>query len=309
MIKQARIPYAKHPTETFSELGLSTTLQERISALGYETPTPIQQKAIPPLLEGRDVIGIAKTGTGKNAAFALPLIDQLKGKSSKPQVLCLTPTRELALQVAAAFSKYNQGNQHKVLCVYGGQTITKQLQALKQAPTIIIGTPGRVMDLIKRKRLDISAINALVLDEADEMLRMGFIDDVEWILSQTPSDRQTALFSATMAKAIKKIAEKQLQSPLAINISNANKAAESIKQFFWQVNNQEKMATLSRIIQAEMHDAMIIFVRTKNQTIEVAEKLQAQGYADAINGDIAQSTRESAIKRLRQGKNQLSDCN
>lgn len=288
--------------DSFSQLGLSEKLQNRIQKLGYEKPTQIQQQAIPALLKGQDVIGIAKTGTGKTAAFALPLIDQLK-PSKKPQLLCLTPTRELALQVAAAFSDYSQNSPHKVTCVYGGEAISKQLQALRQSPSIIVGTPGRVMDLIKRNKLDISAINNLVLDEADEMLRMGFIDDVEWILSHTPAERQTALFSATMPKAIKQIAEKQLKDPIEINIGSANKTAESITQFFWQVNNQEKMATLSRIIQAETHDAMIIFVRTKSLTVDVAEKLQAQGLnADAINGDMAQAARESAVKRLKQGK-------
>ncbi len=290
---------------TFSDLALLPEVQKAISAIGYEKPSPIQEQAIPHLLAGRDVLGVAQTGTGKTAAFALPLLTNILSKETTkkkaPQILCLAPTRELAIQVAEAFqsyAKYIKGFQ--VLPVYGGADYRGQIRQLERGVQVVVGTPGRVMDHIRKGTLKLNDIKAMVLDEADEMLRMGFIDDVEWILEQLPEQYQTALFSATMPNQIKKITQKYLNDPAEVTIKVKTQTASTITQRFVQLRNNEKMDTLTRILEVEEFDAMIIFVRTKNATLEVAEKLQARGYAaEALNGDIAQNQREKTVQRLK----------
>jgi len=288
----------------FSNLGLSEQMLHAVQALGYERPTPIQEQTIPLLLEGRDVIGQAQTGTGKTAAFALPLISRLDMAATLPQILVLAPTRELAIQVAEAFQQY--GHHIKgfhVLPVYGGQSYEIQLRQLKRNPQVIVGTPGRVMDHIRRGTLKLESLQAMVLDEADEMLRMGFIDDVDWILEHTPKDRQTALFSATMPSAIRRIAEAHLNNPEHVTIKEKTTTASTIRQRYWMVSGRNKMDALTRILEFEPFDGVLIFVRTKTATVEVAERLEARGYgATALNGDIQQSQREKIVGQLKKGK-------
>ncbi len=287
----------------FSELALSKSVFKAIDEVGYEMPTPIQAAAIPLLLEGRDVVGQAQTGTGKTAAFAAPLLSRIDLEIGAPQVLVLTPTRELAIQVAEAFQRYAAFMRgFHVLPIYGGQDYGGQLRQLKRGVHVVVGTPGRVMDHMRRGTLKLDRLHALVLDEADEMLRMGFIEDVEWILEQTPAERQTALFSATMPKAVRNIAERHLNKPehLAIKVKTAT--AESIRQRYWMVRGLHKLDALTRILEAEIFDGMIVFVRTKVSTEELARKLQARGYASAaLNGDIAQKQRERTVEQLKTG--------
>lgn len=288
----------------FDQLALNKNLLKALDDVGYETPSPIQAETIPLLLDGRDIIGQAQTGTGKTAAFALPLISNLDMKQKDPQLLVLAPTRELAIQVAEAFQKYakHMKNFH-VLPVYGGSDYSGQIRALKRGVHVVVGTPGRVMDHIRKGTLKLGTLGALVLDEADEMLRMGFIDDVEWILEQTPDDRQIALFSATMPQQIRRIATKYLNNPEQVTIKVKTATAETIRQRFWPVSGLHKLDALTRILEAEEFDAMIIFVRTKNSTVELADKLSARGYAaSALNGDIAQNQRERTITNLKNGK-------
>jgi len=272
--------------------------------VGYETPSPIQAQIIPLMMVGRDVLGQAQTGTGKTAAFALPVLSRLDLKQKDPQVLVLAPTRELAIQVAEAFQSYaSQIKGFHVLPIYGGQDYTTQLRQLNRGAHVIVGTPGRVMDHMRRGTLKLDQLKTLILDEADEMLRMGFIDDVEWILEQTPAGRQTALFSATMPTEIRKIAQKYLNNPEQVTIKVKTATAENIRQRYWFVSGIHKMDALTRILEAENFDGMIIFVRTKTATIEVAEKLEARGFsASAINGDMSQALRERAIENLKSGK-------
>lgn len=288
----------------FNEMGLIKPVLKALDDLGYETPTSIQAETIPHVLEGRDLLGQAQTGTGKTAAFALPLLSRIDIKLKKPQVLVLAPTRELAIQVAESFKSY--GSRIKgfnVLPVYGGQAYSGQLNQLKRGVHVIVGTPGRLMDLMKRGALDFSRLMTLVIDEADEMLRMGFIDDVEWILEQIPKDRQIALFSATMPAPIKKIAVKYLTNPKDVSIRLRTATAATIRQRFWMVKGTHKLDALTRILEAETFDAIIVFVRTKTSTLELAEKLEARGYsAVALNGDIAQNARERTIDRFKKGK-------
>jgi ATP-dependent RNA helicase DeaD len=288
----------------FNEMGLIKPVLKALNDLGYETPTSIQAETIPHVLEGRDLLGQAQTGTGKTAAFALPLLSRIDVKLKKPQVLVLAPTRELAIQVAESFKSY--GSRIKgfnVLPVYGGQAYSGQLNQLKRGVHVIVGTPGRLMDLMKRGALDFSRLITLVIDEADEMLRMGFIDDVEWILEQTPPGRQIALFSATMPAPIKKIAVKYLTDPKDVSIRLRTATAATIRQRFWMVKGTHKLDALTRILEAETFDAIIVFVRTKTATLELAEKLEARGYAAvALNGDIAQNARERTIDRFKKGK-------
>ncbi len=289
---------------SFKDLALDKSLLKILDEVGYESPSPIQAQAIPLLLDGRDIIGQAQTGTGKTAAFALPLISNMDLKQKDPQLLVLAPTRELAIQVAEAFQKYATylKNFH-VLPVYGGADYSGQIRALKRGVHVVVGTPGRVMDHIRKGTLKLGGLSALVLDEADEMLRMGFIDDVEWILEQTPEDRQIALFSATMPHQIRRIATKYLNNPEQVTIKVKTATAETIRQRFWPVSGLHKLDALTRILEAEEFDAMIIFVRTKNSTAELADKLSARGYAAAaLNGDIAQNQRERTIKNLKSGK-------
>jgi len=289
---------------TFSDLGLPQSLLAALREVGYETPSPIQAATIPALLAGRDMIGQAQTGTGKTAAFALPALALLESPASKPQVLVLAPTRELAIQVAEAFQKYaHHIPGFQVLPIYGGQSYLPQLTALKRGVHVVVGTPGRVIDHLERGSLDLSQLRMLVLDEADEMLRMGFIDDVEAVLKKTPDTRQVALFSATMPNQIRRIAQTYLKDPTEIAIKSQTSTAENIRQRFWMVSGINKLDALTRIMEAEPFDAMIIFARTKLGTDELAEKLAARGFsAAAINGDVEQKTRERTIQRLKDGQ-------
>ena len=288
----------------FSDLKLIEPLYKALNEVGYETPSPIQALTIPLILEGRDVLGQAQTGTGKTAAFALPLLSKLDIKQKDPQVLVLAPTRELAIQVAEAFQKYAKFiKDFHVAPIYGGQDYSGQLRMLRRGAHVVVGTPGRVMDHMRKGTLKLDNLTCLVLDEADEMLRMGFIDDVEWVLEQLPKQRQIALFSATMPTAIRRIADNYLRNPEHVTIKVKTTTAETIRQRYWTVSGMHKLDALTRILEAETFDGMIIFVRTKNATIELAEKLEARGFsAAAINGDLAQNQREKTIEKLKNGK-------
>ena len=290
-------------TPSFSEMDLPKHLLKVLDEVGYETPSPIQAQAIPHLMKGLDILGHAPTGTGKTAAFALPLLSRLDMSKKHVQVMVLAPTRELAIQVAEAFQRY--GSQIKgfhVLPIYGGQDYSGQIRQLKRGVQVVVGTPGRVMDHMRKGTLKLDNIQALVLDEADEMLRMGFIDDVEWILEKTPENHQMALFSATMPKQIERIARRYLNDPREISIKSKTATADTISQRFWLVSGMHKLDALTRILEVETFDAIIIFVRTKTATIELAEKLEARGYSSAaINGDMAQKSREMMINRLKKG--------
>ncbi len=292
------------PIPSFSDLNIPAPILKALKEVGYEAPSPIQAATIPLLLEGRDVLGQAQTGTGKTAAFALPVLSRIDTKQTAPQALVLAPTRELAIQVAEAFQTYaaHMKNFH-VLPIYGGQSYGPQLQALRRGVQVIVGTPGRVIDHIEKGSLDLSQLKTLVLDEADEMLRMGFIDDVEQILQQIPDERQIALFSATMPPAIKRIAKTYLRDPSEVTVAAKTGTAENITQRYWLVAGMQKLDALTRILEAEPFDGMIIFARTKLGTEELATKLQARGFAaTAINGDMAQVQRERTIEQLKNGK-------
>jgi len=292
------------PVTAFDQLALNTSILNALNDVGYEIPSPIQAQTIPLLLEGRDVLGQAQTGTGKTAAFALPLLNNLDLKQKEPQVLVLAPTRELAIQVAEAFQKYAKYlKDFHVLPIYGGQDYRGQIRALKRGVHVVVGTPGRVMDHMRRGTLKLDNLTSLVLDEADEMLRMGFIDDVEWILEQTPANRRIALFSATMPQQIRRIATKYLNDPAQITIQVKTTTADTIRQRYWPVSGVHKLDALTRILEAEAFEGMIVFVRTRTATVELAEKLEARGYASAaLNGDIPQNQRERTIEQLKQGK-------
>jgi ATP-dependent RNA helicase DeaD len=292
------------PVIRFSDLGLSEPVLKAVNQAGYETPSPIQAQSIAPLLEGRDLLGQAQTGTGKTAAFSLPLLSRIDVKAKTPQMLVLAPTRELAIQVAEAIQSYAKHMKGlHVLPIYGGQSVGIQLRQLQRNPQVIVGTPGRILDHIRRRTLKLGALKSLVLDEADEMLRMGFIDDVETILKETPESRQVALFSATMPGPIHRVATRYLKDPVEIRIKSKTSTMETINQRYWQVTGMHKLEALTRILEVEEFDAMIIFVRTKNATTELAEKLEARGYSSsAINGDMNQAAREKAIERTKKGK-------
>ncbi len=285
----------------FVDLALAEPLLKVLDTLGYEVPTPIQAAAIPPLLAGKDILGQAQTGTGKTAAFALPLLHRIDLRKDKPQVLVLAPTRELAIQVSEAFQRYAaQLPGFHVLPIYGGQDYGTQIRALKRGVHVVVGTPGRVMDHMRKGTLKLDSLKTLVLDEADEMLRMGFIDDVEWVLEQLPTQRQIALFSATMPTAIRRIAKSHLLEPAEVTIDVKARTAATVRQRYWFVSGAHKLDALTRILEAETFDATIIFVRTKTATAELAEKLAARGYRTAaLNGDIAQKERERTIERLK----------
>ena len=295
---------SQHTVTRFDELGLPAPLMRALEEVGYETPSAIQAMTIPHLLDGRDLLGQAQTGTGKTAAFALPLLARLDLKVNAPQVLVLAPTRELAIQVAEAFQRYAAHLEgFHVLPIYGGQDYRTQLRGLKRGPQVVVGTPGRIMDHMKRGSLSLDRLSCLVLDEADEMLRMGFIEDVEWILEQTPGQRQLALFSATMPDAIKRITRNYLRDPAEVIIKVKQTTAETIRQRVWMVSGLHKLDALTRILEVEEFDGMIIFVRTRIATTELAEKLNARGYAAApLNGDIAQAQREKTVESLKQGR-------
>ena len=289
---------------SFDDLDLSAPIMKVLKDVGYESPSPIQSQTIPLVMAGKDLVGQAQTGTGKTAAFALPLLSRIDLKKKIPQVLVLTPTRELAIQVAEAFqtyAKYIKG--FHVLPIYGGQEYGAQLRPLKRGVHVVVGTPGRVMDHMRRGTLKLDELDCLVLDEADEMLRMGFIDDVEWVLEESPDGRQIALFSATMPNEIRKIAKKHLQDPEQVTIKNKTATVETIRQRYWMVSGAHKLDALTRIMEAENTDGVIIFVRTRISTVELAEKLQARGYsATALNGDLQQKQRERTIAQLKSGK-------
>lgn len=288
---------------TFRDLNLPTELLKALDEVGYETPSPIQAKTIPLLMAGTDVLGNAPTGTGKTAAFGLPLLSRVDVTDNHVQLMVLTPTRELAIQVAEALQRYaSHMKGFHVLPIYGGQEYSGQIRQLKRGVHVIVGTPGRIMDHIRKRTLDLSGLRALVLDEADEMLRMGFLDDVEWILEQMPKERQMALFSATMPKEVKRISQKYLRDPEVVEIKSLTATAETITQRYWLVSNAHKLDALTRILEVEPFDAMLIFVRTKLATTELAQRLEARGYsASALNGDMVQKSREDMIKRLKNG--------
>jgi ATP-dependent RNA helicase DeaD len=289
---------------SFAELDLPAFLLETLGKVGYEKPSPIQQATIPALLQGNDIVGMAQTGTGKTAAFALPILARIDVSNPKTQALVLCPTRELAIQVAEAFQTYAEGMRgFHVLPVYGGQDMNRQLQALRRGVHVVVGTPGRLLDHLNRRTLDLSTINTLVLDEADEMLRMGFIDDVETILQKTPSNRQVALFSATMPAAIRSVAEKYLDKPVEVRIKTATSTNADIEQFYWLVQGTNKLDALTRMLEVEEFDGMLIFVRTKNSTQELADKLSARGFsAAALNGDMNQQLRTRTVEQLKNGQ-------
>lgn len=294
---------AKPGATSFRDLKLSEPLLRVLDEIGYETPTPIQRQAIPLLMSGRDILGHAPTGTGKTAAFALPLLSAIDVHNKNIQVLTLTPTRELAIQVAEAFQHYaSHIKGFHVLPVYGGQEYGGQIRQLKRGVQVVVGTPGRLMDHMRKGTLKLGSLKAVVLDEADEMLRMGFIDEVEWILEQTPDKRQMALFSATMPKQVERIARRYLNKPTEISIKARTATAETIRQRYWQVSGLHKLDALTRILEVESFDAILMFVRTKTATTELAEKLEARGYAAAaMNGDMAQKHREQTVERLKNG--------
>ncbi len=286
---------------TFADLPLSEAVIKAVQDVGYESPSPIQAQSIPYLLERRDLLGLAQTGTGKTAAFALPLLSNIDLKQRDPQVLVLTPTRELAIQVAEAFQRYARHMKgFHVLPVYGGQDMRGQLRSLQRGAHVIVGTPGRVMDHLRRESLRLENLKTVVLDEADEMLRMGFVDDIEWIMEQTPEDRQVALFSATMPYQIRKIADTHLKEPATVEIRAKTATVDTISQKVCMVSGFNKIDALTRILEVEPFDAMIIFVRTKTATVELAEKLEARGFAAAaLNGDMSQALREKVVERLK----------
>ncbi|MHB1644428.1 MAG: DEAD/DEAH box helicase, partial [Acidithiobacillus sp.] len=264
----------------FIDFALAEPIQKAVTEIGYEQPSPIQAQSIPPLLEGRDVIGLAQTGTGKTAAFALPLLSRVDLGLRAPQLLVLAPTRELAIQVAEAmqsYAKFLPG--FHVLPIYGGQAMTLQLKQLQRGVQVVVGTPGRIQDHLRRKTLRLDHLQAVVLDEADEMLRMGFIDAVEDILKHTPEGRQVALFSATMPDAIRRIAKTYLRNPVEIRIKSATTTVAAIRQRYWQVSGTHKLDALTRILEVEESNAWLVFVRTKTATVELAERLEARGYA------------------------------
>ena len=288
---------------TFNELNLPEALLKVVSEMGYETPSPIQAKCIPHLLNGEDVLGLAQTGTGKTAAFALPLLANIDLSLKAPQVLVLAPTRELAIQVAEAFQSYARHLPgFHVMPIYGGQSYNIQFKQLHRGPQVVVGTPGRIMDHLKRKTLDLSNLTTLVLDEADEMLRMGFIDDVETIMKDMPAKHQTALFSATMPDQIKRITKRYMNDPVEVKIKAKTSTVENIEQKCWIVRGVNKLDALTRMLETEEFDGVIIFARTKTATVELAERLEARGYrSSALNGDMNQQTRERTIARLKSG--------
>lgn len=289
---------------TFRDLALNEAVVRALDDVGYESPTPIQAATIPRMLDGADIVGQAQTGTGKTAAFALPILSRIDVQQRAPQALVLVPTRELAIQVAEAFQRYaTHLKGFHVVPIYGGQSYTPQLHSLHRGVHVVVGTPGRVMDHIKRDTLKLATIKYLVLDEGDEMLRMGFIDDVEWILEQAPKQRQVALFSATMPAAVRRIAQNHLRSPVEVTIKSRTSTASNIRQRYWIVSGMHKLDALTRILEAEPFDGMLVFTRTKIATEELAERLEARGFAvEALNGDIAQPQRERTIARLKSGQ-------
>jgi ATP-dependent RNA helicase DeaD len=292
------------PAVSFADLGLGDAVLKSLKDVGYETPSAIQAQTIPSLLAGNDLVGLAQTGTGKTAAFALPILDQLDVKQKSVQALVLAPTRELALQVCEAFERYAAHTRGvHVLPVYGGQGYGVQLSALRRGVHVVVGTPGRIMDHLEKGTLDLSELRFLVLDEADEMLNMGFADDVETILADTPDEKQVALFSATMPPQIRRLSKKYLTDPVEITVKNKTTTSANTTQRYLIVSYPQKVDALTRILEVENFEGMIVFVRTKNETETLAEKLRARGFsAQAINGDVQQTQRERTVNQLRDGK-------
>ena len=292
--------------ESFAALGLSQPLIQALLDVGYESPTPIQEQTIPLLLAGGDVIGQAQTGTGKTAAFALPILQKLDLTASGPQALVLTPTRELAIQVAEAVHSYAKHlGRARAVPIYGGDSIQKQIGRLRSGVQVVVGTPGRIMDHLRRGTLDLDGVKTIVLDEADEMLRMGFLEDVEWILEQAPAERQMAFFSATMPREVKRISERFLHSPSIVHIEHKTVTVTTVAQTYLRVQEKMKLDALSRLLETEAvpGEAVLIFARTKLRAAELAEHLQSRGYAvEAMHGDLNQAQRESVLRRLRGGQ-------
>ena len=295
---------------TFDSFGFDPRLAKQIARVGYETPTPIQAAAIPPVMKGGDIIGVAQTGTGKTAAFALPILSRIDINNKDVQALIICPTRELAIQVAEAFQQYGQAFKgFSVAPIYGGQEMRSQLRMLSRGCQVVVGTPGRLLDHLNRKSLRIEKLKMFVLDEADEMLRMGFIDDVETILSKAPDERQIALFSATMPARIRQVADRYLTKPTEIKIESKVSTNENIEQFYWTVSARNKLASLTRILEVEEFDGIIIFVRTKTATSELADRLSARGYnAAALNGDLSQQIRQRTIEALKKNRLDILVC-
>ena len=291
-------------TPTFPELGLSEPILEALTAVGYEMPSPIQAQTIPLLLSGSDLLGQAQTGTGKTAAFALPVLQRIDLQLASPQALVLVPTRELAIQVAEAFQRYSAHLKgFHVLPIYGGQSYVPQIKGLKRGAHVIVGTPGRIMDHMKRGALKLDTVRFIVLDEGDEMLQMGFVDAIEWVLEQAPPQRQIALFSATLPPQIRRIAQKHMRDPAQITIRSHAGTAPKIRQRYWLVSGLHKLDALTRVLEVERFEAMLIFVRTKLETAELAERLEARGFnVAALHGDIPQQQRERTIARLKTGQ-------
>jgi ATP-dependent RNA helicase DeaD len=290
-------------TTEFSDLKLHPQLLQAVTELGYETPTPIQESMIPLMLAGHDVIGQAQTGTGKTAAFALPILHNIVPGSGKVQALVVAPTRELALQVSKAMYEYGRLREVRVLAIYGGQSYNRQIGRLKKGVDIVVGTPGRLLDLIERKALDLSDVKSVVLDEADEMLSMGFIEDIEAILKSTPHTRQTSLFSATLPKPIRRLADNYLNDPQSITIQRKQLAAAAIEQRYYLVNERDKMAALTRLFEVEEIGSALIFARTRVGTGELSNELTVRGFpAEALNGDLSQDARERVMNRFRRGQ-------
>jgi ATP-dependent RNA helicase DeaD len=289
--------------ESFAQLGLRPPITQALNDVGYEVPTPIQQQAIPLLLSKRDVIGQAQTGTGKTAAFALPILNNIDLDETAVQALVLTPTRELAIQVAEAVHTYSKHlGRVRTAPIYGGDSIQKQIGRLRGGVQVVVGTPGRIMDHLRRGTLDLSALKMVVLDEADEMLRMGFIEDIEWILGQAPDVRQTALFSATMPKEIRRIADRYLKDPANVEIKRKTVTVPTIEQHYVNAPEKQKLNVLTRMLETEIapSETTIVFTRTKLGAADLADKLQARGYgAEAMHGDMNQAQRETVIRRLR----------
>jgi ATP-dependent RNA helicase DeaD len=294
----------EHKAASFRELGLSEPILDALKAVGYETPSPIQAQTIPLLLSGSDLLGQAQTGTGKTAAFALPVLAQIDLLRTTPQALVLVPTRELAIQVAEAFQRYAAHLKgFHVVPIYGGQSYVPQLKGLKRGAHVIVGTPGRVMDHMRRGTLNLDTVSFVILDEGDEMLQMGFVDAIEWILEQAPPQRQTALFSATLPPAIRRIAQKHMREPAQITIQNRASTTPKIRQRYWLVSGLHKLDALTRVLEVEPFEAMLIFVRTKLETTDLAERLESRGFSvAALNGDIPQQQRERTIARLKAGQ-------
>ena len=291
------------PLTGFDEMNLNSSVFSVLQNVGYVTPTPIQALTIPHLIQGKDMIGQARTGTGKTAAFAMPLLSRIDLDNKRPQVLVLTPTRELAIQVAESFKTYGAKLKGlNVLSVYGGQSYGIQLNQLRRGVHVVVGTPGRLMDHMRKKTVSFADLFCVVIDEADEMLHMGFIDDVEWILDRTPDDSQTALFSATMPMRIRKIAKKYLTTPKEIIVQPDSTEIDTINQQYWMVNGTKKTQALTQILEGISFDGVIVFTKTKTATLEVAKALEDKGFkAEALNGDIAQNARERTVNRLKNG--------